>query len=222
VGFAQVKPALEKLKFSPGFQDAYAQAKAYSALADKNHQDYFRMAEEKFRKLIKESPEKPKNYISYGRMLAKEGRNKEALAVYDKALRLLPPLNDPRLNKKHAQAIKKEKYFIHKGRAEAYYSQEKFSQAEDCYRRALVSRPSDVFLYKKIANTYYEREDLEKAIEYNKKGYLLNEENPVWPFSIALIYKESGNKKRALIYAEKALELSPDNKQFKKFVNELK
>jgi putative inorganic carbon (HCO3(-)) transporter len=221
VGFDKVKPALENIRSSSSFQDVYAQAKIYSALADKNHRNYFGMAEEKFQILLEKSPKKPKNYISYAEMLAKESRQEEAFENYDKASKLLPSLDDPRLNEKHSRAIKKEKYLIEKGRGDIYFSQKEYQKSEEHYCRALDYYPSDVSLYKKIADTYYGGKEFEKAIEYNKKGYLLNNKDSVWPFSIALIYNKLGDKEKALMYAQEALELSSDNKQIKNFIDEL-
>jgi tetratricopeptide (TPR) repeat protein len=221
-GLEVIKRPLREMAHSSRFQDIYARAQAYTALADQDNKEYFELAEEDYELLIEQSPERAKHYIGYAKMWAKKGEYNKAFKNYEKALGALPSLRDPRINRDHSQVVKYKKYRIRKGEANIYFFQGEYQKAEKHYRLAFANDLSDITLYKKIADTYYKRGKLERAIEYNQKGYRQNPEDPSWPFSIALLYKKKGEKNKALQYGKEALELSPEDEQIQKFVEKLK
>ena len=221
-GLKQIKGSLEEMTRSIRFQDIYARTQVYTSLADKNNKNFFDLAEENYSILIQESPERPKHYTGYARMLAKKGEYQNALRNYDQALKYLPSLENPYLNKDHTSVVEFRRYKIRKGQANIYLAVEEYQKAEKYYRKAYDLRPSAISLYKKIADTYYKRGELDKAIHYNKKGYLLSPKDSSWPFSIALLYHKKGEAEKALMYGKQAQKLAPKDQKIKKFLKKLK
>lgn len=223
LGRKVAREALNDIAGSEKFEDIYAEARAHTALAIvEDRKEYFSAAEEGFRDLVEKSPQRPKNYRSYARMLFEKGEYGKALENYDQALGFLPSPDRRRMNEKHIKAVENEVYEILKGKAEVYFESEEYKRAEKYYREALEKRPSAVELYKKVADTYYKRDMLEEAIHYNERGYISDPRDPSWPFSIALLYRKMGERDKALDYGRRALELSPKRKDIQNFVDELK
>lgn len=217
-----LEATLKNVKDSARYPDIYAKGQIYTALASPQEPQYFELAERAHKELLSRAPAVPENHQAYAKMLAKEGRYGEALEHHREALKRLPAVNHPYINREHAQRVKYEKYLNYKSMADIYFAQEEYKQARKYYRLAYDNNLSQISLYKKIADTYYKEGKLKKAIQANERGYARSLEDHIWPFAMALLYKEKGDKQKSLEYGKEALELAPDNKQIKKFISKLK
>ncbi len=205
-------------------RDKFIKAKIYILLANENKPDYFNKAEDILRELIKTSPNLPKYYLAIGELYAKKGNFEKALNNYNKTLKLLPSLNDKRVNRLHKENIKYEQYLVYQNLGKLYLKQKQYKEAAKYYKLAYNNNLADIILLKRIADTYYLQNNFDKAIWYNKRGWIRDPQDYVWPYLIAILYKEKGDKKTAKEYAQKSLELAPNKakEEIYNFIKELR
>jgi len=178
------------------------------------------VAEKYFREIIKLSPYWPEAYLKLGEILVKEKREKEAILNYQFILKILPDINDPRLNAEHKKYLALYSKNILVSLGDIYFSLENYSEAEKYYKSAYQTNFSDYTLFKKIADTYYLRGAISQTIAYNLRGAVRAPGDYNWFLALADLYKEKGDKTRAHEYFQKALELAPQEKILLELKNE--
>jgi putative inorganic carbon (HCO3(-)) transporter len=166
-------------------------------------------AEKYFQEVISETPYWPKTYIDFGPLLVKEKKITEAIINYQLLLKILPDINDTRLNDQHKFVLQAYRKVIFISLGDIYFSLNNYSEAEKYYQDAYLSDIHDYTIFKKIADTYYLRGNFSKAIEYNLRGAARNPADYNWPLAVASLYKQQGNKLAAVLYFKQALELAP-------------
>jgi tetratricopeptide (TPR) repeat protein len=72
-----------------------------------NWQDNSRLAEQSYQKALAADPLHAKTYLGLGQLYEKEGKNKEALAAYQKYLELSPNALDQNRIKLHVESLQR-------------------------------------------------------------------------------------------------------------------
>lgn len=88
--------------------DYYIFGNIYAFLANEENNDFYDLAQENFKKAIRASMEKPKNYRALAQLYFKQKNYDQAIKYYQIALSKLPELDHPYLNKEHKEAIEYE------------------------------------------------------------------------------------------------------------------
>lgn len=166
-------------------------------------------AEKYFKEVIALSPYWPEAYLKLGDVFVKEKNNKEAILNYQLILKILPDVNDSRLNAEHKKFLSLYTKSILLSLADLYFNEKNYLEAEKYYQSAYQMDFSDFTLFKKIADTYYLRGAISQTREYNLRGAKRSPKDYNWFLAIAVLYKEKGDKLNAHEYFQKALELAP-------------
>ncbi len=166
-----------------------------------------REAETEFRKAAALDPDRTGVLIDLGNLYASQERYKEAIALYEKALRRRPSaeaLNNLG-NIYHLQG-KQEKALLYYLRARAlgavkgtdnnigtiYFEQGKMQEALNAYRRALMRDPYDPQVYYNLAQVYVGLRWNDQAVAAIRRAQVLA---PGWPlpgFLLGLVYQQMG------------------------------
>lgn len=171
----------------------------------------YTLAEKYFSALTDRTPYWPKTYLAWGNLFLAEGKIKEAIINYQLILRILPDVNDSRLNDGHRKIVKLYWKVISQKLGDIYFKEGNYAEAEKKYQLAYINDTDDFTLLKNIADTYYFRGDFTKALEYNLRGLKRNPSDYGWYLSAAVIYKNEGNVIEAKKYFKAALKLAPEN-----------
>lgn len=178
------------------------------------------LAENYYQSVIKLSPYWPTSYLELGNLLLKEKRVKEAILNYQFIIKILPNINDERLNLEHKKYLAQYLKNIYINLGDIYFSEKNYLVAENYYQLAYQMDYGDFTMFKKIADTYYLRGDFSKALEYNLRGAIRGPKDYHWPYVIAVLYKEKGDNIKAHEYFTKALKLAPGEKLLLDFKNQ--
>ncbi|MFZ4631977.1 MAG: oligosaccharide repeat unit polymerase [Patescibacteria group bacterium] len=201
---------LDKKIFGPDYQNILVKAKISAAL------DNFPEAEKLFQQVIAISPYWPSTYIQLANLLTKDDRIREAIVNYQLALKILPDINDRRINREHVIFLNLYKKDVYVSIADIYFSLKNYSEAENYYKQAYSSDLNDLSLLKKIADTLYLRGDIAGALEYSLRGQGRDPQDFNWPLGAAILYKESGDLTKARDYFDQAFKLAPNNEKILK------
>jgi len=188
-----------------GYENIFIKGKMNSALGN------YVLAEKYFSEIANKTPYWPKTYLELGNLFLKEGKIKEAIINYQLLEKILPDVNDSRLNDPHRKVVKLYRKVISQKLGDIYFEEGNYAEAEKNYQSAYINGIDDFTLLKNIADTYYLRGDFAKALEYNLRGLKRNPGDYNWYLSTALIYKEMGNINEAKDYFNSALKLAPEN-----------
>ncbi len=170
------------------------------------------LAESYFQKVVADTPFWPMSYLELGKLYVRTGSLGNAMASYSVAAKILPDIDDPRLNPNHKAVVNLYRKIIFSAIGDINLSVKNYAEAEEDYREAYLSDVSDYSLLKKIADTYYYRGDFAQALEYNKQGAKRNPNDYHWFLALATVSKEMGNKVAAKEYYNQALKLAPQEK----------
>jgi putative inorganic carbon (HCO3(-)) transporter len=188
-----------------GYENILVKGKMNSVLGN------YILAEKYFFEVTNKTPYWPKTYLELGNLFFKEGKIKEAIINYQLLEKILPDVNDSRLNDGHRKILKLYWKVITQKLGDIYFKDGNYIEAEKNYQLAYLNDVNDFTLLKNIADTYYLRGDFAKALEYNLRGLERNPEDYSWYLSTALIYKKMGNIDEAKNYFNSALKLAPTN-----------
>lgn len=197
---------LDKGMPEKGYENILVKGKINSVLGN------YILAEKYFYEIIGRSPYWPKTYLELGNLFFKEGKIKEAIINYQLVEKILPEVDDKRLNAPHKEIVKTYRKIIFKKLGDIYFKQKNYSEAEKNYQLAYLNDFNDFTLFKNIADTYYLRGDFKKALEYNLRGLERSPKDYSWYLGAALIYKEMGDKGKSEFYFNKSTELAPAGK----------
>jgi len=196
---------LDKILVPGLYENNYIKAKINATLGN------YSQAEKYFQDVTAKTPYWPKTYLDLGSMFVKENKITQAIVNYQLLLKILPDVNDSRLNDLHKSVLQSYRKTIYKNLGDIYFQLNNFSEAEKNYQQAYLADTYNYTLFKNIADTYYQRGDYKNAIEYNIRGAARNPSDYSWPLAVALIYKEQGNKIEATRYFNQALKIAPNN-----------
>jgi len=189
-----------------GYENILVKGKINSVLGN------YPLAEKYFSEVADKTPYWPKTYLELGNLYFKEGKIKEAIINYQLVGKILPDVNDSRLNNGHRKIVKLYWKVISQKLGDIYFKEGNYVEAEKNYQLAYVNDTNDFTLLKNIADTYYLRGDFAKALEYNLWGLKRNPGDYSWYLGAAMIYKEMGNKEKSDFYFDKSVELAPAEK----------
>lgn len=180
------------------------------------------LARENFLKAIAASPEMPKNYRAFATFLKEEGDFAASREYYEKALSLVPWGESGILAERQNFLMRIENYLIYLGLGDLFFQEEKWAEARGYYEQAYKMNPDDLSVFLKISDTFYLSGDEKKAIWYNERGMERRPADFRFPLAIAIMRKQKGESALAEEYLKKALELAPDSREIKEFIDSLK
>ncbi len=196
-------------------------ARIYSLLGSHLNKDYYFEAERIYNYLIKMFPYFTGVYEDLAKQKIAQEDYIGAVEVLNKELKILPSINDSYLNEQHRQQIIYIIVRLYENLGQAYFKMKNYDLAFEAYDQGLKLDPYRATLYKNIADIYYLRNQLDEAIKLNQRGFMLNPSDYHWPLALSLLYRDKKDLQTAKEYLNKALELAPDNKELKKYQEEL-
>ncbi len=139
-------------------------------------------------------PEKmtAEEYYKYGLETIKKGGFDEAIAAWEKALKLDPTLFD-----------------AYEKLGKAYYTQGRFDKAGQIYRNELELKPNDPMIYFSLGVIYRMNEQFEDAAKMQQKAVSLNPKFASAYNELGLTYCKQKKLDEAIDAHKKALELDP-------------
>ncbi|MFA5130838.1 MAG: O-antigen ligase family protein [Patescibacteria group bacterium] len=199
--------ALESSITTDSYQNNLILGRINFALGDSKRSESF------FQKVIAVTPYWPKPYLELGKLYVRSGDWGRAMASYSVAAKILPEIDDPRLNDRHKAVVNLYRKIIYTAVGDINFTVKNYTEAEEDYQEAYRSDVNDYSLLKKIADTYYYRGDFVSALAYNEQGAKRNPGDYHWFLAIAAVYKEMGNFGAAKENFAQALKLAPGEKQ---------
>lgn len=167
--------------------DLYAEkAAAYYRLDDKKQTE--RLVE----KALLLNPEQASALHFKGNLEADNKRYDEAIAYYNKALKIDPDFELPYI-----------------GLGSIYEEQKKYPQAIVNYNKAIALNPSFDFAYANLGNIYEAYNESGKAVEYYRKAIKVNPRNEDAYNGLGIIYYNNGENDKAEKQYKKALQINP-------------
>lgn len=159
----------------------------------------FREAEEELKIVIKLAPDDLKPRIILATLYTSEGREKEAIKVYEEAL-------------EKAVEVSPKNTAIYHSLAHIYYRQKKYDQALRVYKMIVEISPEDKEAHLFLGLIYNEKGKRKEAIEEFKRALLIDPEFPEALNALGYLYAEEGiNLDEAEMLIRKALEFEPEN-----------
>ena len=131
-------------------------------------------------------------YYNYGLESIKKGGFDEAIAAWEKALKLEPTM---------VNAYEKL--------GKAYYTQGRFDKAGEIYRKELELKPDDPMIYYSLGVVYRMNEQFEDAVKMQTKALSLNPNLATAYNELGLTYCKQKKLDEAIDAHKKALELDP-------------
>ncbi len=131
-------------------------------------------------------------YYTYGLESIKKGGFDEAIAAWEKALKLEPTM----LN-------------AYEKLGKAYYTQGRFDKAGEVYRKELELKPDDPMIYYSLGVVYRMNEQFEDAVKMQTKALSLNPNLASAYNELGLTYCKQKKLDEAINAHKKALELDP-------------
>jgi len=206
---------LENNLLPSGLENIFIKGRAQSALGK------YDLARENLEVVSQKSPHWPKSYIELGRLYARSGDLKKALAYYQVVWLILPDINDDRFNDEHRNVLKFYHRLILEEKGDIYLLIGDFEAAEQSYLKAYESDQVNASLLKKISNTYYLRGQFGIALNYVLHGAELFPSDYSWFLQAAILLSEQGELARAIEQLNIAEELAPNNDNLLQFKREL-
>lgn len=184
-------------------------------------QSYYVKAEKIFNKLIIDYPNIVTAYEDLGKEKVRREDYAGAIEVFEKAVKILPPLDHPDLYLQHRQQIVAVAVRLYENLGQAQVKAGNYDLGFEYYKKGLSLDPYRATLYKDMADIYYLRGRLDEAIGLNRRGATLFPKDYHWPLSLSLLYREKKDLVRAKEYLEQALKLAPENEELKNYYQEL-
>lgn len=196
-------------------------ARAYALFGFYLDKSYYGQAEKIFNNLIVNFPYLTTAYDDLGRQKIGQGDYEGAIEIFKRAVEILPCLDQPYLNDQHRRQIEAVALRLYENMGLAYFKIKNYDLALDYYKKGLSLAPDRATLYKNIADIYYVQGQLDKAIAGNKRGLMLNPADYHWPLALSLLYRDKKELAEAKKYLSQAIKLAPENKDLKKYEQEL-
>ncbi|MDP2736968.1 MAG: tetratricopeptide repeat protein [bacterium] len=196
-------------------------ARIYTLFGFYLDKSYYAKAEKIFNDLIVNLPYFPTIYEDLGKQKIMQEDYGGAAEVFNRAIKVLPPLDHPYLNDQHRRQISVIAVRLYEGAGQAYFKIKNYDLALEYYEKGLSLDPYRATLYKDIADIYYIQNKLDEAIELNQRGLMLNPADYNWPLALSLLYRDKKDLTAAKDYLNQALKLAPENEELKKYYEEL-
>ncbi|RKX92595.1 MAG: hypothetical protein DRP84_09790 [Spirochaetes bacterium] len=173
------------------------------------------------------APNSGKLYNNLGNAFYIQGRYKEAIETYKKALAINPKDEEAYSNlglayaaiNKNNEAITsyKKAIKINPKWAEAYNNLGivyktlgNHEEALKLYEEALKINPEYGDVYNNLGNLYYSINKKEEAIKTYKKALTINPDNTKVYYNLGNLYSSSGENKKALVFYKKGIKINPN------------
>lgn len=131
-------------------------------------------------------------YYNYGLESIKKSGFDEAIAAWEKALKLEPTMVS-----------------VYEKLGKAYYTQGRFDKAGEIYRKELALKPDDPMIYYSLGVVYRMNEQFEDAVQMQMKALSLNPNLANAYNELGLTYCKQKKLDEAIDAHKKALELDP-------------
>jgi len=171
-------------------------ADTYLVLGRIIDQKYYNLAEKYYQELIEINPYFSLAYKNLGKLKKEREETEKAINNFQKAIGVLPGLDNIYLNRQHGEMIKKELFDLYKNLAEIYENKKNYQLARKYYLEIIKLNPYYLVFYKKIADTYYIENNLTDALKYIQRGYMLNTSDDTWITSMNIIYEKMGDDEK--------------------------
>ena len=145
-------------------------------------------------KAISNAPNNAELKAEKARILAKDGRNDEALLIYEEAFIASP--RNLTIGLRYAQFL---------------FEQNKFEQSADIYNRLIIFEPSNENLYFNLGLTYLHLDDIESATTQFETVVALNPEDIQALTKVGQLYFDRKDYVTAEVYFRQALDIEPEN-----------
>ncbi len=123
-------------------------------------------------------------------------------------------------NNNHATTLKAQGILlVQQGRIDE--ARERFDQAEQMYRRALISIPDDAASHRNLGNLMRGRNRFDEAIQHLTRSLEIIEESSVTHTDLAEALIQASRPKEAIPHLRRALELDPSNARARKILDGL-
>ncbi|MBU2063101.1 MAG: SpoIID/LytB domain-containing protein, partial [Candidatus Omnitrophica bacterium] len=176
-------------------------------------------------------------HLNRGRLLFNQGREKEALAEYRKALRFNPEAKEPLINLaiihkniyQYAQSMSLYKKLlqiapdktIYANLGEVYYLSSSPQEAIGAFNTGVALGETRAYVYFLLGRCFQETGELEKAAENFEKAVELDDTYAVAYLYLGYVYKQRKMRDKAQGYFEKALIHDPNLTQGYREIAEL-
>ena len=182
---------------------------------------YYAKAEKIFNDLMLNFPYFTAIYEDFGKQKIMQEDYPGAIDIFNRGIKILPPLDHPYLNDQHRRQITAIAVRLYEGAGQAYFKIKNYDLALDYYKKGLALDPYRATLYKDIADVYYMQNELDRAVEFNLRGLALNPADYHWPLALSLLYRDKKDLTAAKEYLNQAIRLAPENEELKKYYEEL-
>ncbi len=164
-------------------------ARIYSELMNNNV-----TAIAKLDKAIANAPNNAELKAEKARILAKDGRNDEALLIYEEAFVASP--KNMSIGLRYAQFL---------------FEQSKYEKSADIYNRLIIEEPGNKDLYFNLGLTYLRLSDIESSKEQFEIVVALDPEDTQALLMVGQVYFDLKDYITAEIYFRQALDIEPEN-----------
>jgi superkiller protein 3 len=170
--------------------------------------------------------QKASAYIKQGKALYEQGRLDEAIAAYQKAVKIntkdalvygsLGKALDERGKLEEAiaayqKAIQLNPYFasIHNNLGNGLYNQGKLEEAIAAYQKAIQLNPQFAYVYNNLGNALTDQGKVEEAIAAFRQSIQLDPQNAIVYKNLGCVLQQQGNLEEAIQAFKQAIELDP-------------
>ena len=196
-------------------------ARVYTLFGFYLDKSYYAEADKIFNDLMMRFPYFTGLYEDFAKQKIMQEDYPGAIEIFNQAIEILPPLEDPYLNDKHRQQIAIIAVRLYEGAGQSYFKIKNYDLALEYYKKGLSLDPYRATLYKNIADIYYVQGRLDEAIRFNQRGLMLNTGDYNWPLALSLLYRDKKDLTTAKEYLNQALKLAPENEELLKYSEEL-
>jgi len=212
---------IEAIENKQSYEVLDNQARLYTLFGLYLDKAYYPEAEKIFNSLIKNHPYTITAFEDLARLKMAQDDYSGAAEIYERTLKILPPLDHPYLNPVHRAQINLYGVRINEALGQVYFLMKKYDLALQAFEDGLKFDPARATIYKKIADIFYVQGKLDQAIAWNKRGLMLNPADYNWPLALSFLYRDKKDLTQARAYLDQALKLAPENQDLKKYYEEL-
>lgn len=189
--------------------------------------EQYSKAEMQYRRAIEVQPDYAESHNNYGILLAKMGRNPEALENFQAAVRITPQAVPDRMNLAHAlfdkgdlqdalmqysNVVQQESQSfdaVH-GMGMCYEKLNNSGKAEECFRRALQLEPDNAVANASLGRVLFALNRIDESMTYYMRSVTEFSGNPDTQLQLGLLFAMRGNRQDAAKHVNEALRINPN------------